>query len=77
MNQLVTGGATDVSVDYFFNLADAESGTGSMISDYTNFTNTINPQVIYASVYNSTTGCRAVSIVQLHVNPNPTPLSPW
>ncbi len=73
---VVTGGATDVSVDYFYTLADAESGTGTMISDYTNFPNTINPQVIYASVYNSTTECRAVAIVKLHVNPNPTPLNP-
>ena len=72
----VTGGATGVSVDYFTDLSDAELGTGSsMIPNYASFTNTINPQVIYASVYNATTGCRVVSLVKLHVDANPTPLS--
>jgi len=72
----ITGGSTGVEVDYYLTFEDAEVGSGmNLVSNYEAFENTINPQAIFASVYNPTSGCRAVSIVKLHVNPNPTPLS--
>jgi len=72
----VTGGATGVEVDYYTVFDDAQTGSGmNLISNYEAFENTMNPQAIFASVFNPTTGCRAVSIVKLHINANPTPLS--
>jgi len=72
----IIGGATGVEVDYYTVFDDAQTGSGmNLISNYEVFENTMNPQAIFASVYNPTTGCRAVSIVKLHVNANPTPLS--
>ena len=72
----IIGGSTGVEVDYYLTLADAEVGSGmNLVSNYEAFENTINPQAIFSSVYNPITGCRAVSIVKLHINANPTPLS--
>jgi len=73
---IITGGATNVSVDFYTDQAEAEAGVGaSLIATPTAYTNTVNPQAIFARVYNPITGCYAVAIVRLHVNPNPTPLS--
>jgi len=73
---IITGGATNISVDFYTDQAEAEAGAGaSLIATPTAFTNTVNPQAIFARVYNPITGCYAVAIVRLHVNPNPTPLS--
>jgi len=70
----ITNGATNVEVSFYENFTDAEAGVNS-ISDPEHFENAVNPQSIFAGVLNPETGCRAVSIVKLHVNPNPTPLS--
>ena len=72
----ITGGVTNVEVSFYENLSDAESGgVASLISDPEHFENTANPQSIFARVFNPETGCYAIAIVKLHVNPNPTPLS--
>ena len=75
-NANITGGATDVDVSFYLSQADAEAGIGTgFISDPTAYTNTVNPQIIFARVYSLTTECYAIAIVNLHVNPDPTPLS--
>jgi len=72
----IIGGATGVEVDYYTVFEDAQIGSGiNLVTNYEAFENTMNPQAIFASVYNPVTGCRAVSIVKLHINANPTPLS--
>ncbi len=72
----ITSGVTNVEVSFYENLADAESGGGSsFISDPEHFENSANPQSIFVRVFNPETGCYAITIVKLHVNPNPTPLS--
>jgi len=72
----ITGGAANVEVSFYENLTDAEAGGGSsIISNPEQFENTVNPQSIFARVFNPETGCYAIAIVKLHVNPNPTPLS--
>lgn len=72
----ISGGVTSVEVSFYENLTDAETGGGaSLISDPEHFVNSVNPQSIFARVYNPSTGCYAIAIVKLHVNPNPTPLS--
>ena len=74
--QIITNGATNVEVSFYEVLAEAEAGSGtSLIVDPENFTNSINPQSIFARVFNPETGCYAIAILKLHVNPNPTPLS--
>ena len=73
---VITNGATDITTDFYTNQADAEVGFGvSLIPNPENFTNTVNPQDVFARVFNPITGCYAVAIVRLHVNSNPTPLS--
>jgi hypothetical protein len=72
----ITGGVTGVDVTFYTTQADAENGSGSsFINDPTAYTNTLNPDTIFSRVTNQTNGCRAIAIVKLHVNPNPTPLS--
>ena len=72
----ITSGASNVEVTFYELLTDAETGVGaSLITDPENFTNSANPQSIFARVFNAETGCYAIAIVKLHVNPNPTPLS--
>ena len=73
---LITGGATDVTLSYYTVAADAIAGAGaSLIATPTAFTNTSNPQSIFVRVYRASTGCFAVTPFTLHVDPNPTPLS--
>jgi len=72
----ITGGETGLDVAFYTTFSDAENGSGvSFINDPTAYGNTVNPQAIFARVESPTVGCYAVSIVKLHVNPNPTPLS--
>ena len=74
--QEITNGASGVEVSFYEVLDEAEIGSGvSLITNPENFTNSSNPQSIFARVFNSETGCYAIAIVKLHVNPNPTPLS--
>jgi len=79
---LITDGATGVDVEFYTTEVAAEAGLGAatipsanFIATPTAYENAINPQAIFARVFNPSTGCYAVAIVALHVNPNPTPLS--
>ena len=78
----ITGGATGVDVEFYTTEIAAEAGLGTATVPSTDFIDTptayeneFNPQAIFARVLNPSTGCYAVAIVALHVNPNPTPLS--
>ena len=72
----ITGGSTNISINFYTDQVEAELGSGiGLISNPETFTNTINPQDVFARVYDPVTTCHAVAIVALHVNPNPTPLS--
>jgi len=74
----ITGGATDVDVSFYLTLADAEAGAIggiNFISNPTAYENVVNPQVVFSRVESTTTGCYNVGILNLHVNPDPTPLS--
>ena len=74
--QTITNGASGVEVSFYEIFTEAEVGVGaSLIVDPENFTNSANPQSIFARVFNTETECYAIAIVKLHVNPNPTPLS--
>ena len=77
---LITDGATGVEVEFYETEAAAEAGLGNAGADfiatpeaYINILN--NPQAIFARVLNPISECDAIAIVNLHVNPNPTPLS--
>ena len=48
---------------------------GSEISNPEAYDNDANPKAIYVKVVNTATGCIAYSILNLHVNANPTPLT--
>lgn len=73
----ITAGAPDVEVSFYTVESDAIAGGGtSLITTPEAFDNTVNPQNIFARVFNPTTGCYAVTMVTLRVEPNPTPLKP-
>ncbi len=73
---LISGGATDVTLSFYTIEADAIAGAGaSLIANPLAFTNTSNPQSIFVRVYRASTGCFAVTPFTLHVDPNPTPLN--
>jgi gliding motility-associated-like protein len=55
---LGTQSPSDFTVAYYLSAEDAAAGTGALPDDYTN---TANPQVIYAKVTNTLTGCYAIS----------------
>ncbi len=72
----ILDGATGLEVNFYTVQEDAIAGTGaSLITNPEDFTNTANPQAIFAHVLNPLSGCDTVSIIVLHVDPNPTPLS--
>jgi len=80
---IIAGGATGVSVEFYTTVVAAEEGLGTatipvddFIATPEAYTNVLgNPQAVFARVYNPITECYAVAILNLHVNPNPTPLS--
>ncbi|MFD0965250.1 hypothetical protein ACFQ1O_14630, partial [Pseudofulvibacter geojedonensis] len=59
---------------YFLSEAEAEANTNP-IGNTTAFVNTVNPQDIFIRVDNAL-GCYSVQLVEIVVNPNPTPLIP-
>jgi len=79
---IITGGTTGVNVEFYTTAIAAEAGLGAatlpiieFIATPTAYENAINPQAIFARVHNPISDCYAVAIVNLHVNPNPTPLN--
>ncbi|MEO1031747.1 MAG: CUB protein, partial [Bacteroidota bacterium] len=65
-NDDVTGGATERSVTYYLSLADAENEMDPINSGA--FDNFFNPQIVYARVTNTNTGCISFSEVSLEVS---------
>lgn len=72
----ITNGASDVDVSFYTSQIDAENGFGaSLISDPTTYINEVNPQTVFVRVYSSITECYVISLLVLHVEPNPTPFT--
>ena len=72
----IVAGASNLTVSYYLTEEDAEGGTGSpLVSPYTN---TINPELIWARVEDDITGCYGTFVIELKViSPiagTPTPL---
>jgi len=77
---LITDGATGVTVEFYETAAAAEAGLGNAGADFIDtpeaYINILdNPQAIFARVFSPISECSAIAIVNLHVNPNPTPLN--
>ncbi len=64
----ITGGAAGVSVAFFLTMTDAQNNV--MAVNAANFTNTVNPQILYARVQDTMTGEFAVSQLTLNVQNN-------
>jgi gliding motility-associated-like protein len=63
----------NVTVSYYESLANAESGTSPIVGPYTN---TSNPQTIFAQLSNNGTGCISIATFDLVVNPLPILIDP-
>ncbi|MFC4739497.1 T9SS type A sorting domain-containing protein [Flavobacterium ponti] len=63
---IMTNGATGLSFQYYLTLADAQAGTNA-IPNQSTFTNTSNPQTIFVSVVDNTTGCFSITNFDLVV----------
>ncbi len=73
---VITGGALNVETTFYTNQSDAESGSGNnIISNPSSYVNTVNPQPIFVRISDQSTGCSAVALLVLHVDPLPTPLN--
>ena len=62
----LTGSATNVSVTFYRELADAEADSNEV--DGTNYPNTTNPETVYALITNNTTACTAITSLTLEVS---------
>ena len=62
----ITGSNTDASIEYYLSLADAENQDDPI--DGNSFENFFNPQIVYARVSNTNTGCINISEVSLEVS---------
>ena len=62
----VTGADPNSTIDYYLSMVDAENQNDAINSDA--FNNFFNPQIIYARVTNSTTGCINFSQISLEVS---------
>ena len=65
-NAELTNGVAGLSTKFFLSLSDAENSTGEIAAFP--FTNTQNPQVVYAQVINDITGCFDLSQISLEVS---------
>ncbi|WP_158611362.1 T9SS type B sorting domain-containing protein [Mangrovimonas spongiae] len=76
-DDIITGGNTNWSVDYYETMADLQAG--NTISDYTAYANTSinglphNPQTLFVLVTIGATGCSATSTLTIEVLDVPTP----
>lgn len=64
--EAITGDTSERSVEFFTSRTDAENGVDAI--DGTSFDNYFNPQIIYARVTNTNTGCFNFSEVSLEVS---------
>lgn len=65
-NPTIIGTQTDVAVTYHLDQNDALTADDS-IADASNFTNTSNPQTIFARITNTTTGCFSINDFEIEV----------
>ena len=65
----IINGQPNVTIEYYENVADADSGTNPIIGLYTN---TGTPQTVIAVLTNTATGCTANVAFDLVVNPLPS-----
>jgi len=63
---VITGGAADVATSFHLTLTDAQNGTAAI--DGTDFSNTVNPQIIFVQVADVNTGCFSVAELTLDVS---------
>ena len=66
----ITGGASGVTVSYYLSEAEAAAGDTSVALS-SPFTNTSNPQTVYARVEDNTTGCFSIEPLVLEVLEGP------
>ncbi len=64
--ETITGGAANRDVTYYLSSTDALDGTNEI--DGNAFENFLNPQVVYAKVEDTTTGCTNLALVTLAVS---------
>ena len=75
-NNEITGSNTSLLVSYYTVESEALVGSGiSLITTPTNYTNTVNPQIIYIRVENITTGCTSFTELSLNVLDTPQTFS--
>ncbi|GAA3599028.1 T9SS type B sorting domain-containing protein [Flavivirga amylovorans] len=67
-NDLLTGGDPDLSTRFYLNAADAFSNDVTNAIDGSNFSNTVNQQIIYVAVINDETSCYSNSELTLDVS---------
>ncbi|MUU79866.1 hypothetical protein GN138_15565, partial [Winogradskyella sp. HL2-2] len=72
-NSEITGGNPEYAVSYYFDYADAESGTDALPILYTN---TSNGQIIHVRVENINTGCVSYTTLELIVQQAPVANQP-
>ena len=65
-DDVITGGAADVATSFYLTLADAQNSTAAI--DGTNFSNTVNPQIVFVQVADVNTGCFSVAELTLDVS---------
>ena len=61
----IIAGASNLTVSYYLTEVDAEAGTASPLSSP--YTNTINPELIWARVEDDITGCYGIFVIELNV----------
>lgn len=69
----VSSGISNATVSYFISQADAENNE-NILPPF--FTNTSNPQIVYARVADATTGCNDIAPLEINVIPAPTVSQP-
>jgi len=70
-NLEITAGNTDWSVAYYETQSDAQVQM-NMISNSVAYTNTSNPQTLFAAVTDTNTGCVGITPLTIRVLPNPS-----
>ncbi|WP_418638481.1 T9SS type A sorting domain-containing protein [Winogradskyella sp.] len=70
-NLEITAGNTDWSVAYYETQSDAQAQM-NMISNSVAYTNTSNPQTLFAAVTDTNTGCVGITPLTIRVLPNPS-----
>jgi len=72
-NTYVSTGIANADVLYFLTLEDAEN-QDNILPPF--FTNTVNPQIVYARVRNTETNCHDISPLEINVVPAPSVTQP-